>query len=103
MYNYIVDITLISLKYVTCLISSKLYIYHIYTCFFKYEFKLDQNTPKDGITNYMMCRVISNITSSIIFISAKRWYAYNYRCSHVEPSILISKNVPYKLYTHTAL
>ena len=80
------------------------YIYIIYTrAFFKYEFKLDQNTPKDGITNYMMCRVISNITSSIIFISAKRWYAYNYRCSHVEPSILISKNVPYKLYTHTAL
>ena len=44
MFNYSVDITLISLRFLNSLISSKVYIY-----IYKYTY-LYQNTPKDSIT-----------------------------------------------------
>ena len=76
MFNYSVDITSISLRFLNSLISSKLciYIYIIYTYVY-------QNTPKDSIYTYMRCRITSNIISSITSISNKRRYFYIYRCS----------------------
>ena len=49
MFNYSVDITLISLRYLNSPITSTLFTTIYVYIIFSYDFKSDQGTPKDSI------------------------------------------------------